>query len=475
MTETVAGRTTGATVLRGGAWHTASQVVPQAFTLVISVAAARYLGPDGLGRQSFIAFVALSATALLSGGLYQGLSRFVGESLGKGRPGAVRDLARWAGRLQVAVGALGGAAVALPGLLGSEPELAWGLAGLGTALSVVATTPTSVLAGAQRWREVSIVGLVTGFLAVPATIVVLAAGGGISGMFAVETAAIAAGLVVARRARIRLLREIAPGRTKERGPRRATARFSALSTIAVLTGLVIWKRSEFLFLAAYSTDAQIAFLLDRVRRGGGAVLLPDAIAAVLAPAFATLHGAGAADRIRSGYWRAQRLLLTVSLPLSAVLAALGPELIETVYGDDFEEAGSLFLILMTLFPLIPLRTVAGSLLIGLGLLRVRLATDVAAACVTIGLNFLLVPAYDATGAALANLGGQLALVLPLIVYGGLLQRPVQAGTGAIVKTVAASVAAGLAALGLLELLGGVGGLALGHWARWRRSRPSRPP
>ena len=48
--------TTGQTVLTGGLWHGLGLLLPQLYTVVISVAAARILGPDDLGRQSFIAF-----------------------------------------------------------------------------------------------------------------------------------------------------------------------------------------------------------------------------------------------------------------------------------------------------------------------------------------------------------------------------------------------------------------------------------
>ena len=429
--------------------------------MVISVVAARYLGPSGMGRQSFIAFVSLSATALLSAGIYQGLLRFVGESLGQERPGVVRDLTIWATRVQVAAAGIGGAAVAMPGLAGAEPRLAWVLAGLVTALSVGAAVPQSALAGAQRWREMSIVGLVSGTLAVPATIAVLAAGGGITGMFAVEAATVAMGFAATSVLTRRMLRDIGAYRRPERGPRRAAGRFSALSTIGVLTGLIVWKRSEFFFLEAYSSDAQLAFYSIAFAAVSGLVLIPDALGNVLSPAFATLHGAGARDRIRSGYWRAQRLLLTLSLPLTAGLLALGPALLQVVYGDDYREAGPVFLIMMSVFPLIPLRTVAAGLLVGLGMLRFRLISDSLAACVTIGLNFFFVPMYDSLGAALANVGGQLAVVVPVVIYTALLQRPIGFEVRFIVATAAASAAAGGAAWLLLSLFGGAAGLFLG--------------
>src|SRR4051794_41967374 len=67
--------TTGTSVLRGSLWNTASRLIPQAYSLGISVAAARFLGPDGMGRQSFIAFIELSSAQLFTGGLSPPLVR----------------------------------------------------------------------------------------------------------------------------------------------------------------------------------------------------------------------------------------------------------------------------------------------------------------------------------------------------------------------------------------------------------------
>ena len=55
--------------------------------------------------------------------------------------------------------------------------------------------PTSVLAGAQRWRQGSVPGLVTGVATVPLTVVVLELGGGITGLFGLEAAAVFANLI----------------------------------------------------------------------------------------------------------------------------------------------------------------------------------------------------------------------------------------------------------------------------------------
>jgi glycosyltransferase involved in cell wall biosynthesis/O-antigen/teichoic acid export membrane protein len=453
--------TTGLSVISGGIWNSFSQALPQGFALIISVAAARYLGPDGMGRQSFIAFTMISLSQLISQGLKEALMRSIAEALGAGRRGAVRGLVGWALPILIAGGLAGGSVLAVAGLLGASPPAAWLLAGVECVLIAGAGVPWAVLTGSQKWRQASTVGLMTGMVAVPVTIGVLAAGGGITGMFAVEavTAAVAlTGLTVFAR---RALRTLPPHAEPARDLRHRTTQYAALATLMALATFVVWQRSEFFFLRAYSTDREIAFYSIAFAAASGLVLLPTALAGTLSPAFATLYGARDRARIRSGYWRAQRLLLIVSLPLLAGFLALGPSLIRIAYGPSYSAAGPVLLILLALFPLVPLLGIANALLVGLGALRFALVCDALGGLVTIALNFLLVPSHAAIGAAVADIGGQIAVVVPILIYASRLVGPAAFDLGASARAIAVSAAAGVVAWITDSSLGGVGGLAVG--------------
>jgi O-antigen/teichoic acid export membrane protein len=454
-------RTTGASVILGGLWNSLSQVLPQGFALIISIAAARFLGPSGMGRQSFIAFTMLSLTQLISEGLKESLMRSVGEALGADRPGAVRGLVRWTLPIMLAGGLAGGVVLAAAGLLGAGPTAAWLLAGVECVLMSGLGVPWAILTGTQRWRQASLVGLITAAFGVPVTVAVLAAGGGITGMFAVEAATAAVALiaitVLARRALRTLPKRMEPALDL----RRRTARYALIATFMTLAVFVVWQRSEFFFLRAYSSDKEIAFYSIAFAAANGLALVPGALAGTLSPAFATLHGAGEHARIRSGYWRAQRLLPVVTMPLLAGSLALGPALIRLAYGQTYRPAGPVLLILLSLFPLLPLLSVANSLLIGLGALRVALIWDMVGGAVTVGLNFLLVPSHAAVGAAIADTGGQLTVAVPLLLYAGTLVSPSAMDGAAVFRAVLASVPVGVAAWVLDSWLGGIPGLLCG--------------
>ena len=272
--------TTGRSVLHGGLWYVASYAIPQVYTLVVSIVAARFLGPHGMGRQSFIAFVSLATDDLLSSSIYVALMRYIGESVGRGRRRAAARPAR-AGR----GGSRASAAVAERRRSRSWPRLRRrSRAARGCSPAVVCRgrdpahrpdrgpdRPAAVPAGADR--SASTTGLV--------------------GTVAVVARALAGRRDhrdVRGRGRDRRRQPRLDGRARPAGacgaPRRRTptprharpaprvGRFALLSSVGLVLELIVGTRSEFFFLAHFSTDAADRLLLDRVLGGDGAAADP---------------------------------------------------------------------------------------------------------------------------------------------------------------------------------------------------------
>ena len=449
--------TTSSTVVRGALWNAGARFAPQGFTLVLSVVAARFLGPDGLGRQSFIAFVAASVTTLFSGGLSIAIIRNVGDTLGSGRPEIVRGLHRWAWRVAATLGVLGGMGIAGAGVSGQAPQTAWILAGCACAAAVMHTVPSGVLAGAQMWRRASIAGLAIGAVSVPAIVIVLALGGGIVGIFAVEFVAVLLNLAVtawlARRYLSNLTLQVAPA-----GPlARETARLALITTVSTVVSLVVWTRSEFFFLNAYSSDAEIAIYSIAFAAQAALVLAITAATAVTLPAFATLVGAGQDVRARAGYARAVRICILVSVPLAAIAFSLGPDVIEVVYGSDYADTRPVVRILLLGLPFAPLAALSGSLLLAQGRIKLVVWLGVGAAVVNLGLDTLLIPRHDAVGAALANLGAQLVMLTSFMFVRRAL-GPAGFPRFGVVRVVVVSLGTGAAGLAVLAALDGSAGI-----------------
>jgi O-antigen/teichoic acid export membrane protein len=456
-----AAATTGASVVRGGLWSAASTLVPQLFTLVVSIAGARFLGPSGLGRQSFIAFVITSTQYLLALGLPVALMRTVGESVGAGRSAEARGLVAWAQRIALpasvaAFGLLLGAA-----LFGAEPRTAWFLAAATAAAGVATSIPGAALTGLQRWRDLSIVIIAANSSGAATTILVLALGGGITGMIAVQLGvAIAILGAVAILARRRLL-DVAPAATDPGPLKWSTLRYAGSALAGSLITLIVFRRSEFFFLEHYADDRQLALYSVAFAAVTTLVLVPQALANVVSPAVATLYGAGMHERIRSGYGRTLRLLLVATLPVTAGALALGPETVRLVFGSGFAGTKTPLLLLLVPFPLIPLMNASYSLVVGLGKIRFPLVVGTGSAALNIALDFALIPRHAAVGAAVANGCAQGATAVVAVVYAARLAGPVRWELAALLRAVVASAAAGGVAWAALHLVGGAAGVVLG--------------
>jgi O-antigen/teichoic acid export membrane protein len=459
-----AAATTGATVLSGGVWKTASLVLPQLYTLVQSIVAARFLGPKGMGVQSFIAFTELSVVNLLTVGLSNSIMRYIGELLGRGRGGEIRDLVAWGWRVQAVGAAIAGGGLGLVALTGANVASAWGFAAVAAVASVLHNVPSAVLIGTQRWRDASIVGLVTGTVATGAIVAVLAAGGGIPGMFAVEAAVACVNLLwtgaLARKALFRVapMPRLAAAAAVLRKDARTYAILASLTSIVTF---VVWRRSELFFLQHYSPSSEIAFYSIPFSVVTALTTLPQSLSEVVSPAVATLFGADAHERIQRGYGRGSRLLVLATLPVTAAGLALGPEAVRVIWGRDYGPAGTVFLILLAPLPAIPVINLARAFLTGIGEIRLPLLITLVAGALNIGLDFLLVPLYDANGAAIANACAQLAAGLPIVAVTRRRVGTIRWETAALVRAAVASAGAGSAAWGCVRLLGGPLGVLVG--------------
>jgi O-antigen/teichoic acid export membrane protein len=154
-------------------------------------------------------------------------------------------------------------------------------------------------------------------------------------------------------------------------------------------------------------------------------------------------------------------LLLVTLPLTAVALALGPEAIEEVFGHNYAGAGAPVRILLLAFPVIALSTLATSLLSGYRKIRLPIVANAIAAVVDVGLAAGLVPVLDARGAAVANAAGQGMFALLMLVFAGRLVRPVDWRPGMVVRVVLVSAGVGLVGWAAITWLDGIPGLAVG--------------
>jgi O-antigen/teichoic acid export membrane protein len=449
----------GGRTLVGGLWTSLSRVAPYAYTVLVSVVAGRILGPGPLGRQSFIAFVVVTTTAVCTAGLPLALIRGSAEALGRGDAGAVRGLAGWAWRVAGIAAVVGTGALIVIAVLGATPRAAWLFGAIAVTAGILNTVPGSILTGTQHWRQNSLVILVCGAGGTIATVIVLALGGGITGMLAVTAvtavAMFAGGLWLMNRALRPLQAQPAHDLPELR---RKASRFALASSVSVVLTFVVAQRSELFFLDRESSNAQIAFYTIAFSAVTMLATLPMGMTTVISPMFARFFGAAQMERIRSGYGRALRLSLLLTIPITAGGIVLGPRLITLAYGDRYAHAGTVLRILVASVPLAPVGAVSVALMVGYGRLRFPIVVSAIAAAADITAAALLVPRWDAIGAALANECAALTATMAQFVYSIRLLGRIETAPRHLARMLAASTLAAAVAQGVLEL--GSGALAL---------------
>ena len=400
----------------GSLWAFAVALLPPLYTFATSVTVARFLGAAGLGRITFIGFVQSTLGVVLVMGLPLSIMRHVGEARGSGHSGRIRPLIRSLARPVVGLALLGSVSLAMVGLLGGEPRYAWVLAGIACAGGVLQAIPSAVLVGIQRWRDAYIVGLSSGAVALAAKVVVLVAGGGITWLFAIDAVIVTINLLGTSLIAHRATRRILPADEPVGDLPRRVWRFASIAAVGVFINFVVYRRTEVFFLERFSTDTQVALYSVPFSLVETLILLPKTVGTVIAPAVATLFGAGRHDRIASGFNRALRIVLPLSFFATAGAVALGPTFIRLLYGSEFDRSGTVLVILISTLPFVPLMAVSASVLLGIGKQWVPIGIGAVAALCNIGLDLWLIPSYDAIGAAVANTGAQIVGSLPLAFY-----------------------------------------------------------
>jgi len=111
--------------------------------------------------------------------------------------------------------------------------------------------------------------------------------------------------------------------------------------------------------------------------------------------------------------RAARLALAGALPLAAFVVAYAAPLVQLLFGARYHAAAPLLALLAACIPLRFLHNTLGTTLSAGDRQPARMRCAAVAAAVSLGLNFLLLPWLGTTGACLAAVASDLAMVLAL--------------------------------------------------------------
>ena len=350
------GRPTGSVLARNTALNLAGTGLP----LVVAVAAmppvVEGLGPARFGILALV-WVVLGYVALLDLGLGRATTKFAAEALVHGDQRRIASSARIAAGMQLVVGLLAAAGLALSvpvlvaGLLDVPPELApearasfYLLAAVTPAL-LVTNTFRGLLEAAQRFDLVNSVRLPasTANFLLPLAGVLLgwSLPAIVAALMATRVAVLAAYVMLALRQFPALTRA---GKPLE-GETRALLRFGGWLTVSGLISPLLVYMDRFVIggmisLAAvgyYSAPHELVMRLT---------LLPASVVATLFPALSAGARAADLDLVRRLVAGAVKFLLVAAGPVLITLAALAPDLLELWLGPAFAAESGLALRLL---------------------------------------------------------------------------------------------------------------------------------
>lgn len=426
-------------------------VITLVSTLLTTVVIARVVGPTRLGYFNLIFWLTSITCSVGSLGIPLTTFKYMGEFLGGGK----KELARavfsynlWAQTaIASALTAIG--MIAVFTLVNPEYRSCSALLVLSMVPNMITFVPSQANCAAEDAALNTRGALVGAIVYVIAVAVSLLLGWDLVG--------IAAGVLLYRTAELAV--KIAPVfkwmNAVPRVPlpveiRKRMFSFSGLSTGLMILQIVIWDRSDIIFLKILQPDIrQLAYfsicfsVTDRLMR------LPQTFANALSATQMAEYGRDK-ERLFRMTSKASIYVLLGALPILIGLACIGGPFIRVMYGSQYLAAIPV-LIIVSLFSvpravLMPAQT----LLYSAENLGFILKWGCVAAAINVLLDIALIPSHGAIGAAWAN--GLAQTFAALSIWGRVLVRyPVRIDMRGVLRVAAATVAMAIVVLGLVAM------------------------
>ncbi|MCU0611331.1 MAG: polysaccharide biosynthesis C-terminal domain-containing protein [Candidatus Eisenbacteria bacterium] len=271
-------------------------------------------------------------------------------------------------------------------------------------LLVAAATPIAAVAvpeegywlGVERVRRLSAALLAEQVIRLVGGLLLLANGAGVAWLVALTGIGRLAAVALAWPPGGLPLRSVSPETL--RGLARQVPVFLGLEAVFQL-----YWRVDVLLLSALSSLAEVGFYVAAYRVFSALLLLPQSYGQILLPG---MMKEGGEKLLRRGI--IDTLMIGVVLGLVAGVGAL--PLMRCLYGEGFQRAASVLVILSVGMVLASVDQAQGKALVARGRQRLDLSVLAVATACNVGLNLLLIPGHGAVGAAVATLASLMVSV-----------------------------------------------------------------
>jgi O-antigen/teichoic acid export membrane protein len=424
-------------------------VITLVCTLLTTVVIARVIGPTRLGYFNLIFWLTSITCSVGSLGIPLTTFKYMGEFLGGGK----KELARAVFFYNLWAQTVIASALTVIGMIAVFTLVApaYRVCSILLVLSMVPNMITFVPSQANSAAEDAALNTLGAFVGAIVYVVAVAA----SLLLGWNLIGIAAGVLVYRTAElaVKTVPVLKSMKSVSRVPlpreiRKRMFSFSGLSTGLMILQIVIWDRSDIIFLKLLQPDIrQLAFfsvcfsVADRLMR------MPQTFANALSATQMAEYGRDK-DRLFRMTSKASTYVLLGALPILIGLACIGGPFVRVMYGPQYLPAIPVFIVVALLSIPRAILTPAQTLLYSAEDLGFVLRWGCVAAAINVLLDLALIPSHGALGAAWAN--GAAQTFAALTIWGRVLLRyPVRIDTPVLLRLSAATLAMAIVVLGIV--------------------------
>jgi len=391
------------TIARNSFWFGLELFAGIIGAFLCSVLVARIIGPVRLGYFSYMVWLTNVTATVGTFGLPMTARKYMAEQLNRGEAGRARTTYLATLRLQSWI-AVGITAVGLGLVLAmGNPEyrIASILLVLNVAPRVISCIPSQANNAAEAMRRNTGPSLICGATNVSVTLFSLWMGWGLIGV----AAAVCLASFVECFLKLRSVENWMGGVARDAVPEELRKRMLTYSTqglALMLLNLVVWDRSDIIFLKALNGDVrQVTFFSIAFNLSERMLMVPHSFGHSLGATMMAQYGR-AKEKIQELAVDGARYALLVALPLLGGLACISKPVVLMLYGEPYR-------------PLIPALTIAAAMAIPKAVVNaptLLLQTtekqgflvfwNCVCGAFNVVLDILLTPRYGAIGAAVAN-------------------------------------------------------------------------
>jgi O-antigen/teichoic acid export membrane protein len=426
-------------------------VITLVCTLLTTIVIARAIGPTRLGYFNLVFWLTSITCSVGSLGIPLTTFKYMGEFLGGGQKELARAVFFYNLRAQTVIAwvltAIG--MIAVFTIVDPAYRLCSALLVLSMVPNMITFIPSQANSAAENAALNTRGAFVGAIVYVVAVALSLSLGWNLIG--------IAAGVLVYRTAELtaKILPVLKTMEAVPRIPLPATIRkrmfsFSGLSTGLMILQIVIWDRSDIIFLKLLQPDIrQLAFfsvcfsVADRLMR------MPQTFATALSATQMAEYGRDK-NRLFKMTSQASTYVLLGALPILVGVACIGGPFVRAMYGSQYLPAIPVFIVVALLSIPKAVLTPALTLLYSAEDLGFILKWGGAAALINVLLDVALIPSHGAIGAAWAN--GIAQTFAALSIWARVLVRyPVRIDIPVVLRLAAATLAMAIVVLGIVAL------------------------